>query len=109
MTHTIRLRGFLIIFELIQLIKLAMVSVRRFVFSHTPRDVREMTKPGYFEYPIGELHQWRSSAPADSAPVIVNLLYVAAIGLIYAPLAPLVAMGACSVFWFSSIVVGLCC
>ncbi|ORX40793.1 hypothetical protein BD324DRAFT_575027 [Kockovaella imperatae] len=82
------LRGFLVIFELIQLIKLALVSIRRFMFSHTPRDIREMTKPGYFDYPV----------------VIVNLLYVCAIGMIYAPLAPLVAMGACIVFWFSSAV-----
>jgi len=82
------LRGFLVIFELIQLIKLAMMSIRRFMFSHTPRDIRDMTKPGYFEYGI----------------VIVNLLFVATVGLIYAPLAPLVAMGACIVFWFSSVV-----
>ena len=84
-----RLRGFLVIFELIQLIKLAMVSLRRVMFSYTPRDIREMTKPGYFEYGI----------------VIVNLLFVATVGLLYAPLAPLVAMGACLVFWFSSVVV----
>jgi hypothetical protein len=49
-----RLRGFLVIFELIQLVKLAMVSLRRVMFSHTPRDIREMTKPGYFEYAIGK-------------------------------------------------------
>ena len=48
------LRGFLVIFELIQLIKLAMVSLRRFVFSHTPRTIREMTRPEYFPYAIGE-------------------------------------------------------
>ncbi|KAK4687006.1 calcium permeable stress-gated cation channel, partial [Tremellales sp. Uapishka_1] len=82
------LRGSLIIFELLQLLKLALVSVRRVMFSYTPRDIRELTKPGYFEYSI----------------VIVNLLFVAAIGLIYAPLAPLVVIGACIVFWFSSIV-----
>ncbi|ORY28026.1 hypothetical protein BCR39DRAFT_576859 [Naematelia encephala] len=82
------LRGFLVIFELIQLIKLATVSLRRVMFSHTPRDIRNMTKPGYFEYPI----------------VIVNLLFVAAVGMIYAPLAPLVAIGTCMVFWFSSVV-----
>jgi len=85
---TTRLRGFLIIFELIQLIKLAMVSVRRLIFSHTPREIREMTKPAYFEYSI----------------VIVNLLWVCAVGLIYAPLAPLVTIGATLAFWFSSVV-----
>ncbi|WVN89065.1 uncharacterized protein L203_104281 [Cryptococcus depauperatus CBS 7841] len=82
------LRGFLVFFELIQLIKLALVSVRRFMFSHTPRDIRELTKPPYFEYAI----------------VAVNLLTVCAVGLIYAPLAPLVPMGATCVFWFSSVV-----
>ncbi|WVR08713.1 hypothetical protein IAU60_005771 [Kwoniella sp. DSM 27419] len=82
------LRGFLVIFELIQLIKLALVSLRRFMFSHTPRSIREMTQPGYFEYAI----------------IICNLLMVAAVGLIYAPLAPLVAIGATFVFWFSSVV-----
>ncbi|EIW65454.1 hypothetical protein TREMEDRAFT_46183, partial [Tremella mesenterica DSM 1558] len=82
------LRGFLVIFELIQLIKLAMVSLRRVMFSHTPRDIREMTKPGYFEYPI----------------VVVNLLFIATVGLVYAPLAPLVAIGTCLVFWFSNVV-----
>ncbi|WVQ95300.1 hypothetical protein IAU59_002395 [Kwoniella sp. CBS 9459] len=82
------LRGFLVIFELIQLIKLAMVSLRRFMFSHTPRSIRDMTKPGYFEYAI----------------IICNLLMVSAVGLIYAPLAPLVTIGACFVFWFSSVV-----
>ena len=82
------LRGFLVIFELIQLIKLAMVSIRRFMFSYTPRDIREMTKPGYFDYPV----------------VTVNLLFVATVGLIYAPLAPIVVMGATAVFWFSALV-----
>lgn len=37
--------------------------------------------------------------------MVVNLLFITAVGLIYAPLAPLVAMGACCVFWFSSVVV----
>lgn len=49
-----RLRGFLVIFEIIQLIKLALVSLRRFMFSHTPREIRDMTKPANFEYAIGE-------------------------------------------------------
>jgi hypothetical protein len=47
-----------------------------------------MTKPAYFEYSI----------------VIVNLLWVCAVGLIYAPLAPLVTIGATLAFWFSSVV-----
>ncbi|KAL7420784.1 hypothetical protein Q5752_004736 [Cryptotrichosporon argae] len=82
------LRGFLIIFELVQLIKLALVSLRRVMFSHTPRAIRDMTKPPFFEYPI----------------VATNLLFIAAVGMMYAPIAPLVAIGATLVFWFSSVV-----
>ncbi|TXT12955.1 hypothetical protein VHUM_01356 [Vanrija humicola] len=82
------LRGFLVFFELIQLFKLALVSIRRFMFSYTPRDIRELTKPPYFEYPV----------------VAVNLLFVATVGLVYAPIAPMVPIGAMIVFWFSSVV-----
>lgn len=94
------LRGFLVFFELIQLIKLALVSLRRVMFRHTPREVRDMTKPSYFDYPVGEL-----SRRMELMIVSVNMLFVCAVGLIYAPLAPLVAIGAAAVFWFSSIVV----
>lgn len=81
------------------------------MFSHTPRDIREMTKPPYFEYAIGESWNERKKkgigliAYGLAFLVIVNLLFITAVGLIYAPLAPLVAMGACCVFWFSSVVV----
>lgn len=83
------LRGFLIFFELIQLIKLTLVSVRRFLFSYTPRDIRDLTKPPPFEYSI----------------VAVNLLFLATVGLAYAVLAPLVAIGATLALWFSLVVV----
>ncbi|KLT38381.1 DUF221-domain-containing protein [Cutaneotrichosporon oleaginosum] len=82
------LRGFLLFFELIQLIKLAMVSWRRVMFSYTPRDIRDITRPPSFEYSI----------------VVVNLLFIAAVGLVYAPLAPLVAIGALFAFCFSLMV-----
>ncbi|GMK57068.1 hypothetical protein CspeluHIS016_0309080 [Cutaneotrichosporon spelunceum] len=82
------LRGFLIFFELIQLIKLAMLSIRRVMFSYTPRDIRDITKPPSFEYGI----------------VAVNLLFMATVGLVYAPLAPLVAIGTLFAFFFSLMV-----
>ncbi|KAL1412499.1 hypothetical protein Q8F55_000244 [Vanrija albida] len=82
------LRGFLVFFELIQLFKLALVSIRRFMFSYTPRDIRELTKPPFFEYPV----------------VAVNLLFVATVALVYAPIAPMVPIGALIVFWFSTVV-----
>ena len=65
------LRGFLVIFELIQLVKLALVSIRRVMFSHTPRDIREMTKPGYFEYSIG---QFMSNSSMFQTDAVVQLL-----------------------------------
>ena len=82
-----------------------MVSLRRFLFSHTPRAVRDMTKPGYFEYAIGESIVHVAIPILTQPAVVVNLLFVVAVGMIYAPLAPLVGIGACLVFWFSSIVV----
>lgn len=85
------LRGFLLFFELIQLIKLALVGVRRFMFSYTPRDIRDLTKPPSFEYAI----------------VVVNLLFLATVGLAYAVLAPLVAIGATLALGFSLVVVSV--
>ncbi|GHJ86379.1 hypothetical protein NliqN6_2781 [Naganishia liquefaciens] len=80
------LRGFLVIFEIVQLIKLLLLSVQRLLFAKTPRDIKEYTKPPFFEYAI----------------VITNMLFLAAIGLVYAPLAPLVCIGVTLVFWVSS-------
>lgn len=82
------LRGFLVIFDLIQLLKLALVSLRRVMFSYTPRDIRDLTKPPYFDYHV----------------VSVNILFIAAVGLVYAPIGPLVTIGATLVFWFSLVV-----
>ncbi|KAJ9122705.1 hypothetical protein QFC24_004134 [Naganishia onofrii] len=80
------LRGFLVIFEIVQLIKLLLLSVQRLLFAKTPRDIKEYTKPPYFEYAI----------------VLTNMLFLAAIGMVYAPLAPLVCLGVTLVFWVSS-------
>ncbi|KAJ9101756.1 hypothetical protein QFC21_003095 [Naganishia friedmannii] len=80
------LRGFLVIFEIVQLIKLLLLSVQRLLFAKTPRDIKEYTKPPFFEYAI----------------VLTNMLFLAAIGMVYAPLAPLVCLGVTLVFWVSS-------
>lgn len=79
------LRGFLAFFELAQLIKLVLLSVKTFLFAKTPRDIQDWTRPPKFEYPV----------------VYANLLFIAAVGLIYAPLAPLVCLAAMIVFWIS--------
>ncbi|KAF8583815.1 DUF221-domain-containing protein [Ramaria rubella] len=82
------LRGFLVVFDLAQLLKLVWTSIRTRLFGRTPRDIREWTQPPDFEYAV----------------YYVNMLFMAAVGIIFAPLAPLVAAMACIVFWVSSIV-----
>jgi hypothetical protein len=79
------MRGFLVFFELAQLIKLVLLSFKTLIFAKTPRDIMEWTKPPAFQYPV----------------VYANLLFLAAIGLIYAPLAPLVTLFTMVVFWLS--------
>ncbi|KAJ7244147.1 hypothetical protein B0H12DRAFT_1236191 [Mycena haematopus] len=80
------LRGFLVVFDLAQIIKLVWVSFKTRVFGRTPRDIREWTQPPRFEYAI----------------YYSNLLFMAAVGLIFAPLVPLVSLAAAIVFWISS-------
>ncbi|KAJ6497705.1 DUF221-domain-containing protein [Mycena sanguinolenta] len=80
------LRGFLVVFDLAQIVKLVWVSVKTRVFGRTPRDIREWTQPPRFEYAI----------------YYSNLLFMAAVGLIFAPLVPLVSLAAAIVFWISS-------
>lgn len=47
-----RLRGFLAIFDLAQLINLVFIWIRTRLFGRTPRDIREWTQPPEFEYAI---------------------------------------------------------
>ncbi|KAH7102259.1 DUF221-domain-containing protein [Auriculariales sp. MPI-PUGE-AT-0066] len=82
------LRGFLAVFDLAQIINLVWVSFRTHVFGRTPRDIREWTQPPEFEYAI----------------YYSNLLFTATVGLVFAPIAPLVTVGCAVVFWLSSVV-----
>ncbi|KAJ7828540.1 hypothetical protein B0H14DRAFT_3088215 [Mycena olivaceomarginata] len=76
------LRGFLVLFDLAQIINLVWLSFKTRVFGRTPRDIREWTQPPEFQYAI----------------------YYFPVGLVFAPLAPLVALAAAVVLWMSSIV-----
>jgi len=80
------LRAFLVIFDLAQIVNLLWISFKTRVFGRTPRDIREWTQPPEFQYAI----------------YYSNMLLMAAIGLVFAPLAPLVALSAAVVFWLSS-------
>jgi hypothetical protein len=80
------LRGFLVIFDLAQIIHLVWIWIKTSLFGRTPRDIREWTQPPDFEYAI----------------YYSNLLFMAAVGLVFAPLAPLVCVACAIVFWLSS-------
>ncbi|KAF8622662.1 hypothetical protein AX15_006773 [Amanita polypyramis BW_CC] len=80
------LRGFLVVFDLAQIVKLVWISFRTHVFGRTPRDIREWTQPPHFQYAV----------------YYSNILFMAAVGLVFAPLAPLVSVAAAIVFWMSS-------
>ncbi|EST04468.1 protein of unknown function DUF4463 [Kalmanozyma brasiliensis GHG001] len=82
------LRGYLAVFDLAQVIKLMLVWVQKVFFGRTPRDVREYTKPPVFDY-------WMYYA---------NFLFMAAVAMIYAPLAPLVIVFSAVVFWANSFI-----
>ncbi|CAA7260544.1 unnamed protein product [Cyclocybe aegerita] len=80
------LRGFLVVFDLAQIINLVWLSFKTHVFGRTPRDIREWTQPPEFQYAI----------------YYSNVLFMGAVGLVFAPLAPLVVLAAAIVFWMSS-------
>ncbi|KIO29092.1 hypothetical protein M407DRAFT_21836 [Tulasnella calospora MUT 4182] len=82
------LRGFLAVFDLAQLVNVVWMSIKTRLFGRTPRDIREWTQPPAFEFAI----------------YFSNMLFMAAVSLVYAPLAPLVPLGAAVVFWVSSVV-----
>jgi len=81
----IPLRFYLSIFDLAQVLKLLLVWFRKGLLGRTPRDVREYTKPPNFEYSI----------------YYANLLFLFAVGLLYACLAPLVIIFTAAAFWIS--------
>ncbi|KDN52353.1 DUF221-domain-containing protein [Tilletiaria anomala UBC 951] len=81
-------RGYMIIFDLAQVIKLLLVWVQKGFFGRTPRDVRELTRPPFFEYSI----------------YYSNLLFMAAVVMLYAALVPLVTVLGAAGFWMSSLV-----
>ncbi|KAG2159151.1 uncharacterized protein EDB93DRAFT_1118427 [Suillus bovinus] len=78
------LRGFLVLFDLAQILNLLWTSFKTHVFGRTPRDIREWTQPPEFEY------------------AIYYSLFMATVALVFAPLAPLVALAGAIVFWIGS-------
>ena len=79
-------RGFLAIFDLAQIINLVVITVKKNLFGRTPREIREWTQPPEFEYAI----------------YYANILFMSTVAMVFAPLAPLVAVAGAVVFWVSS-------
>ncbi|KAF7964597.1 hypothetical protein HWV62_5091 [Athelia sp. TMB] len=80
------LRGFLVFFDLAQILNVVWTSLKKRLFGRTPRDIREWTKPADFEYAI----------------YYTNILFMGTVAMVFAPLAPIVALAAAVVFWISS-------
>jgi len=79
-------RGFLAIFDLAQIINLVWITIKKNLFGRTPREIREWTQPPEFEYAV----------------YYSNILFMSTVAMVFAPLAPLVAVAAAVVFWVSS-------
>jgi hypothetical protein len=79
-------RGFLAIFDLAQIINLVLITIKKNLFGRTPRDIREWTQPPEFEYAV----------------YYSNILFMSTVAMVFAPLAPLVAVAGAVVFWVSS-------
>ncbi|GAA6040001.1 hypothetical protein JCM8097_002661 [Rhodosporidiobolus ruineniae] len=80
------LRGASACFDLAQVVSLVLVWFRARAFGRTPREIREYTKPPIFDYPV----------------YLSNHILIIAVALVYAPLAPLVALFAAGVFAVST-------
>lgn len=81
-------RGYLLVFELAQVPRLCIYWMYKHILSKTPREMQDFARPPNFLY-------WMHYA---------ELLFLAGIGIIYMPLAPLVIVFAAAVFWIASVV-----
>ncbi|KAI8968836.1 DUF221-domain-containing protein [Trametes punicea] len=78
------LRGFLVLFDLAQIINLFIIFIKTHLFGRTPREIREWTQPPRARFDLA------------------FQLFMGTVALFFAPLAPLVAVAAAVVFWISS-------
>lgn len=81
------LKILLVFLDLSQVIKLIYVWLQKGLFSKTPRDVRQLTEPPFFEY----------------SNYYANVLFVGAVAMVYATLSPLIVVLGAIVCWAYSI------
>ncbi|WFC96856.1 hypothetical protein MBRA1_003519 [Malassezia brasiliensis] len=82
------LKGYMQLFELAQIFRIVLVWIHKHVAMRTPRELYAFARPPSFQY-------WVYYA---------ELMFLAAIGLIYAPLAPVISAFVAAVFWMASFV-----
>lgn len=82
------LKGYMQLFELAQIARLIFVWLHKHIALRTPRELYEFARPPDFQY-------WVYYA---------ELMFLAAIGVIYAPLAPIISAFVAAVFWMASFV-----
>ncbi|GAA6054809.1 hypothetical protein JCM3770_007445 [Rhodotorula araucariae] len=70
------LRGAAACFDLAQIVSLFLVWSKKHMFGRTPREIREATKPPFYNFPV----------------YYSDLLLLVVVALVYAPIAPLVAL-----------------
>ncbi|KAI0691098.1 hypothetical protein BC835DRAFT_1279760 [Cytidiella melzeri] len=80
------LRGFLVFFDLAQIVNLLFIMFKKHFLGRTPREIRDWTQPPEFQYAI----------------YFSNILFMGIVGLVFAPLAPLVPVAAAIVMWICS-------
>lgn len=80
------LKGYMQLFELAQIMRIALVWIHKHAAMRTPRELYTFARPPSFQY-------WVYYA---------ELMFLAAIGIIYAPLAPVISAFVAAVFWMAS-------
>ncbi|WFD45330.1 hypothetical protein MPSI1_004012 [Malassezia psittaci] len=82
------LKGYMQLFELAQVMRMVRVYIHKHIALRTPRELYQLARPPSFPY-------WVYYA---------ELMFLAAVGILYAPLAPVISAFVAAVFWMASFV-----
>ncbi|WFD01263.1 hypothetical protein MYAM1_004025 [Malassezia yamatoensis] len=82
------LKGYMQLFELAQVMRMIRVYIHKHIALRTPRELYQLARPPSFPY-------WVYYA---------ELMFLAAVGILYAPLAPVISAFVAAVFWMASFV-----
>jgi hypothetical protein len=103
------LRGASAVFDMAQLVSLLIVWFRTKLFGRTPREIREVSRPlpdrarqRSLTSGLLPFSQWTKPPEFDFPVYYSNHLLMVAVALVYAPIAPLVAIFAACAFAVST-------